>query len=299
MAENDTGGVQVFLEHAFTMEKISSKKRVKQLVRKFDSMDSFKNYDFDQKIFDKRDLRDSQRERLRKIQSLIDTKKDVRTNFVTYVYTRFADNAADLITGLTAEKMVEEGSINPFLAKALGLTSFEDLARFFVVQTISRSLVTSFGTVLETTIRAISCGKKGEWWDVVKGVNMWSIKSGPNDMNKDQVKEFSRNAKKALEENQNAKPKILMTYGKKPMDVIIDTLKKNELDPAEYTATGKAVYKLLTGDAAYHTNLLNVFSSYKRQGKTLLVLIDEKVKDISKQFKAISRDVDSILDKTF
>ncbi len=281
------------------MENISNEERISELVNCFDSLESFKKFDLNGKIFQKRDLNDRQKERLKKIQNLIDTKKDARTNFVTYVYTRFADNAADLITGLTAEKMVEESSINPFLAKALGLHSLDDLARYFVVQTISRSLVTSFGTVLETTIRAISCGEKGEWWDIVKGDNMWSIKSGPNDMNKDQVTEFSKRAKEAKAGNKNAKPRILMTYGKKPWSVITDTLSGNGLDPAQHTATGKQVYELVTGDARYHVILLQIFSSYKRQGKTLLDLIDEKVKDISEQFKSKYPDVDRLLDSTF
>ena len=291
--------VRDFLRHAFEMENISDEKRISELVNRFDSLDSFKSFDLTKTIFQKYDLKESQRERLRKIQKLIDTKKDVRTNFVTYVYTRFADNAADLITGLTAEKMVEESSINPFLAKALGLNSFDDMARYFVVQTISRSLVTSFGTVLETMIRAISYGEKGEWWDVVSGDNMWSIKSGPNDMNKDQVTEFSKRAKKAKDTNKNAKPRILMTYGKRPWGVITNTLRGNDLDPAQYTATGKEVYKLVTGDAKYHVILLQIFSSYKRQGKTLLDLMDEKVKDLSEQFKSKYPDVDHLLDNTF
>ena len=297
LAENNTKGVQVFLKHAFEMEHISTEKRVLELVSRFDSLTSFKNFKLDGKIFDKRDLKERQRERLRKIQNLIDTKKDVRTNFVIYVYTRFADGAADLITSLTAEKMVEKGSINPFLAKALGLRSFDDLARYFVVQTIGRSLGTSFGTVLEITIRAISCGEKGEWWDVVNGDNVWSIKSGPNDMNKDQVTEFSKRAKKAI--TLNLKPRILMTYGKKPSDVITNTLNDNQLDPAQFTATGKAVYELVIGDPKYHKILLNVFSSYKREGKTLLELVDDLVKIVSLQFKDKYSNVDDLLENTF
>ncbi|WP_428325938.1 PmeII family type II restriction endonuclease [Nitrosopumilus sp.] len=299
MVQNTKDGVQEFLRHAFTMEKISTEKRISDLVSRFDSLESFKNLDVSKKIFEKRDIREAQRERLRKIQNIIDTRKDIQTNFVTYVYNRFAENAADLISGLTAEKMVEESSINPFLAKALGLDNFDDLARYFVVQTMSRSLVTSFGTVLEIIIRVISCGQKGNWWDVVEGDNLWSIKSGPNDMNKDQVTEFSKRAIKANKANKNSKPRILMTYGKKPHSVISDTLKGKNLDPAKYTATGKQVFELVTGDPNYHSTLLKIFSNYKRQGKTLLEMMDEKVEDLSKQFKQKYKNTNKLLDDTF
>ena len=100
--------------------------------------------------------------------------------------------------------MIRDSSINPFLAKSLGLNDFESLARYYVFQHVGRSVVTSFGSNMEQMIKVLFTGERGVWWDVVrktKKIHYYvSVKSGANDMDKDQAVHFASEAKKIMEE---------------------------------------------------------------------------------------------------
>ncbi|KAG2477981.1 MAG: hypothetical protein NPMRTH1_820018 [Nitrosopumilales archaeon] len=218
----------------------------------------------------------------------------------------FITRAAEIIDELSAEKMISESAINPILAQALGFSDFRSLARFYVYQRISRSLVTSFGTHMENLVKSIIDGEKGDWWDVVKKsskINYYvSVKSGPRDMNKDQTVEFSRRAKRIMEEDPKALPIIAMGYGKKAWPVITDTLKNQGLDPNKHSYVGKNLYTLLTGDKNYYKKLLNIVVNVESKvigKKTILQLMDEKVDEIAKEFKNKYKNVDELLSDTF
>jgi len=225
---------------------------------------------------------------------------------ITKPLEKFISRAAEIIDELSAEKMINESAINPILAKALGFTDFSTLARFYVYQRISRSLVTSFGTHMENLVKIIIDGEKGEWWDVVKKskkVNYHiSVKSGPRDMNKDQTVEFSRRAKKIMGQDPKALPLIAMGYGKKAWPVITDTLKKQGLDPKKHSFVGKDLYELLTGDPNYYKKLLDIVVSAESKvigKKTILQMMDDKVNEITKSFKNKYKNVDELLLDTF
>lgn len=219
---------------------------------------------------------------------------------------KFISRAAEIIDDLSAEKMITESAINPILAKALGFTDFSSLARFYVYQRISRSLVTSFGTHMENLVKIIVDGEKGEWWDVVKKtstVNYYvSVKSGPRDMNKDQTVEFSRRAKKIMDKDPKALPFIAMGYGKEAWPVITDTLKKQGLDPKKHSYVGKELYALLSGDKNFYKKLLDFVVNVESKvigKKTILQLMDGKVKEITKEFNKKYKDIDELLLDTF
>lgn len=219
---------------------------------------------------------------------------------------KFLGRAVAIIERLSAETMIEESAINPFLAKALGFNDFDTLARFYVYQRVGRSLVTSFGMSLEDVVKAIVKGDKGVWWDIVKQTKdkhyYISVKSGPRDMNKDQTMEFSRNAKKIMKENPKAFPIIAMAYGKEVWPVIVDTLRNEKLDPKKHALAGKRLYEELTGDKDYHKKLLDMVTQIELKetgGKTILELLESKVKEIANGFKKKYATVDELLDDTF
>jgi len=230
----------------------------------------------------------------------------VKEEEIQNLLSEFISNAANLINDLSAERMIEESAINPILAKALGFKDFDSLARFYVIQRIGRSLVTSFGMKMENLIKLVVDGEKGEWWDVVKksnNVNFYvSVKSGPRDMNKDQTTEFSRRAKEIMKKDPKAHPLIGMGYGKKVWPVITATLKKQELDPEHHAYVGKNLYALLSGKKDFHKKLLDFVVNVESdviKGKTILELIDDKVNDIAGQFKKKYKTVDDLLLDTF
>lgn len=219
---------------------------------------------------------------------------------------KFISRAAEIIDDLSAEKMITESAINPILAKALGFTDFSSLARFYVYQRISRSLVTSFGTHMENLVKIIIDGEKGEWWDVVKKtptVNYYiSVKSGPRDMNKDQTVEFSRRAKKIMEKDSKALPFIAMGYGKEAWPVITGTLESQGLDPKKHSYVGKELYALLSGDKNFYKKILDFVVNVESKvigKKTILQLMDDKVNEITKGFNKKYKDINELLLDTF
>lgn len=218
----------------------------------------------------------------------------------------FINNASIIIGKLSSEKMIEESAINPILAKALGFKDFDSLARFYVYQRIGRSLVTSFGMKMENLVKLVIDGEKGVWWDVVKKsnkVNYYiSVKSGPRDMNKDQTVEFSRRAKEVMKKDPKAHPFIAMGYGKNAWPVITDTLRRQNLDPEKHTFVGRKLYDQLSGEKDYYLKLLDFVVNVESEiikGKSIVNLIDDKVEQISKEFKKKYNSVDELLLDTF
>jgi len=93
-----------------------------------------------------------------------------------------------------------------------------------------------------------------------------------------------------------------MGYGKKVWPVITDTLKKQGLDPDRHSYVGKKLYDLLSGEKDYYKKLLDFVVNVESeviQGKTILELIDDKVKEISIDFKKKYKFVDELLLDTF
>lgn len=216
---------------------------------------------------------------------------------------KFVNNGMDNIKELTAETMVKEASINPFLVKALGITDFDSLARFYVYQRIGRSLVTGFGMiVMEHFVRTLGGGKKGQWWDIKipreDKILHISVKSGPRDMDKDQVVHFAREARTLIKENSSAVPLIAMCYGREPLGVIAGTLRNEGFDPDETTLTGKELYKTLTGQPDYHIKLMELTGRVALktlQEKKFIDIIESKVKEIAEDFKRKYKTVDDLL----
>lgn len=229
-----------------------------------------------------------------------------REDEIRKLFEEFITRARDIIDELSAERMIAESAINPFLAKSLGFRDFESLTRYYVYQRISRSLVTSFGKNMEKMVKIVMDGDKINWWDVVKETNQAnyyiSVKSGPRDMNKDQTVVFSQEAKKVMKNDPKAHPFIAMGYGKKAWSVITNTLDKEGLAPERHAYVGKELYALLSGEEKYYLRLLDFAASpdpEMTKDKTIVELIEEKVKEINNDFSNKYDSVDELLLDTF
>jgi hypothetical protein len=219
---------------------------------------------------------------------------------------KFVRNGIKNIKELSAEELVQDAAINPFLVKALGIDDFDSLAMFYVYQRVGRSLVTSYGTTIENVIRALSGGEKPVWWDVKttkQGKTYYlSVKSGPRDMDKDQVRHFASQARELANKDPSAIPVIAMGYGKVPLGPIVHTLRSEGLDPNKNTLTGKRLYETITGEADYHKKLLQMTREAAIQtmsGKKIIETIEDKVKEIALAFKKKYKSVDELLLDTF
>lgn len=219
---------------------------------------------------------------------------------------KFVRNGVKNIKELTAEELIQDAAINPFLVRALGIDDFDSLAMFYVYQRVGRSLVTSFGSTIESMIRALSGGEKPVWWDVKtakQGKTYYlSVKSGPRDMDKDQVQHFARKARELSRTEPDAIPVIAMGYGRAPMGPINHTLRQEGFDPNKNTLTGKRLYEKITSQTDYHRKLLDLTREAALQtvsGKKIIETIDDKVKEIARAFKRKYKSVDELLLDTF
>lgn len=219
---------------------------------------------------------------------------------------KFVKKGIQNICELSGKELVHDAAINPFLVKALGIDDFNSLARFYVYQRVGRSLVTSFGTVIENMVTALSGGEKASWWDVKAKLGSttyyMSVKSGPRDMDKDQVQHFAKMARELMQKEPKAVPLIAMGYGKEPLGPIVHTLKIEGLDPAKHTLTGQKLYETVTKQKDYHKRLLGLISAAVLKalgGKRIVQIIEDKANEIAEDFKKSYKTVDDLLLDTF
>ena len=202
--------------------------------------------------------------------------------------------------------MIKNGSINPFLAKSLGLNDFKSLARYYVYSHIITSLRTSFGSNMEQMIKVLYAGKRGSWWDVVrktKKINYYvSVKSGPNDVNKDMAEHFADRAQEIMEEDSRARPFLCIVYGKTISGIPAKAMKDKGIDPEKYVIVGKKAYEIITGDPDFLDKVFKVLKNVKSSAgakKTILESIDYKVKEIAAEFKKSYKNIDELYYDTF
>lgn len=207
---------------------------------------------------------------------------------------------------LSAKKMISESAINPFLVRAIGINNFDDLAKFYVYQRVGRSIVTSFGSAIEHIVRDLVDGTEGTWWDVVATIDekphYISVKSGPRDMDKDQVTYFSNRAKEAMAKEATAVAFIAMGYGKSPWPIVPKTLVDNGLDPKKHLFIGKDLYGYISGEKDYHVKLLEIIRGAADQalnGSKIVDIIEDKITEISEDFKNHYASLDDLLLDTF
>ena len=238
---------------------------------------------------------------------------------------RFADRVRELIRGITLDKLLEEGGLNPYMVAALGVDDIRDLVRFFVYKRAERSLGTSFGNVIEAFLRDLLGGKSGKdadpacrgrgrrgsqgapwvcWWDIVvegeferggkryRGVVI-SVKSGPADINKDIIETFLRHAAEA--EANGYRPYLVLTYGKRAFNVAESTLRGAGVDPREILLVGRDVFREFFGDPGYYDRVIDLMRSAARK-VDISRLIEERVDELTAELKErFGGDISEIL----
>lgn len=158
-------------------------------------------------------------------------------NYIRTMARDFARRQVENIRALALERL----NINPLLVRSLNLRTPLELLEFNVNAAVSRSIVTSMGyfvqRLLETTSDEVENVRAG--WDLVKrgkdGTNHWiQVKSGPNDMDKDQILYWLEKIKEV--ERAGDRGYIGITYGRRD---------------------SPAVSLSLSGDSNFHSRLFD------------------------------------------
>jgi len=223
----------------------------------------------------------------------------------------FVSKAKELIEGISADDLIERGGVNPYMAKALGMKTIDEVVEFFVGRRVERSLGTSFGNVLDDVIRTLLGGLRGKeaagryggwikWWDVVLPDRkvVISIKSGPADMDKDQVLYFIQRAKEA--EAKGFRPFLVFAYGKRAFPVIENYLREGGYDPEKYLRIGKSVFEEFLADPTYYKVALRLFSIAGEEAGDIFELVEERTRILAEELKKrYNNDVNRMIEDMF
>jgi len=226
---------------------------------------------------------------------------------------KFVERAKDLIKEISVDSLLEEGGINPYLVAALGVHTIEGVVELFVYRRVERSLGTSFGKLFENFLREVLGGVEGKkldpkcrdrsqkekpwicWWDIVlpdKKIVM-AVKSGPADMDADQVRFFAQQAR--IAEQQGYRPYLLFTYGKQAFNVIENTLKRVGLDMTKYLRVGRQIFAEFLGNSDYYNHIIELLKSAS-VGIDIFSLMERKIKELTEDLKKkYGDDIDSLL----
>jgi len=198
----------------------------------------------------------------------LDNGISVSENFLGAISRAFTKRQMEMIGSLNLAKL----SPNPLLVKALNIHTPEELIKVNVYMVVTRSIVTSMGFFVEQLLLASSDSvrkaPKGSGWDLIKtkgsGMHWVQVKSGPNDMDKDQIVFWAE--KIAAKVAEGDKAYIGITYGKRTNETVTIGLMKQLLPEWEMkTLIGVELWDFISDDPIYHTRLFDTLRKSAQQ----------------------------------
>jgi len=225
--------------------------------------------------------------------NLIETKSQIpkglsiQSTWVFYLGREFLKTQIQMVSNLN----FHDFDINPLLAKALNLDTPRKVVAFNVYQTITRSIVTSWGYTVQRLAKSVgSCvdndykGSTGTNFDVVKKLSECDyyiqIKSGPNDMNVGMVTSLNREIAE-LERNKPGSKAILgMTYGTRSR--ISGQILGNLSGGPDKMKIGRELWDFLSEKEGFHKDLFNLLDDASKGllNNSFIELIEAKINEL-------------------
>lgn len=227
--------------------------------------------------------------------------------WVFYLGRQFLKAQVSMVLSLT----FQDFDINPLLAKALNLDSPRKIIAFNVYQTITRSVVTSWGDTVELIAKFVGCrdndyiieGKTGTNFDLVKGIGgvdyYIQIKSGPNTMNVGMVTSLNEAIQKLEAGKKNSKGILGMTYGTR--NRISNQILANLKDADNRMKVGRELWDFISEKTDFHKDLFRLLdnSSKGLLDKSFIELIESKITELEEYWKTNFEglSLDKVLEK--
>jgi len=219
----------------------------------------------------------------------IRTDRDTTQNYISVVTDRFINRQIENIKKISLVKL----NPNPFIAKSLNLKTPTELVEFNVYALAIRSIVTSMGFFVEDLLLSTSDSveKIKSGWDILKTdqnhmKHYIQVKSGPNDMDKDQIVSWISMIRDV--ESQGDRGYIGTTYGKRDNETVTFTLLQQLMDNLEQrTLIGRELWEFLSGDKEFLDRLLDTLrdaAKWIMGTKSVLDEIEEAVDRLTKEF---------------
>lgn len=295
--------VRRFLSTVLQKEARLSAGKADMIAAQFSSLESFKHADFGRHQFKSQGgkiikLNKQILERIEDVKTLVIPKAGLPENWIRFTTHHITNKIMTNLSNLTLEYI----NMNPFLIRMLHLRTPEELLRFNVYQTVSRSIVTSMGTGLEYMI-ADSGGKrvKGKWYDVVKKKGKdtyWiQVKSGPNNIDKDQVEAFNKKFIDTEKMSGNNHPKLGIVYGKRNLKTVsLGLVKKYMQDWEDRLLVGRELWDFMSEEKNYHKKVMFWIEDAVMQdlkNKSIDDMIQTAIKRLLREFKSKYGDGDA------
>ena len=234
--------------------------------------------------------------------SLISPSVSLAENYIRALARDFTRRQISNIRSIVLDNL----NVNPLLVRSLNLKTPHEMLEFNIYAAVSRSIVTSMGYFVQNllSVTSDSVEKVKSGWDMVKhgafGTNHWiQIKSGPNDMDKDQIVYWLSKIEEV--ENRGDRGYIGMTYGKRDNNTVTLSLMRSYLPDMDIrTLVGRELWDFLSGDAAFHERL---FDSLRLSAARILGSrsVEEEIREciarVHEEFKGRFGDGESGLDR--
>jgi len=272
-----------------------SKDRAVRISGYFDDLEEFLNVTEDQlfnirtpsnrKILDKNDIDNI----INTVRAEIFNKGYTTLEIYIYIISsKYVNNWIKIVNGLKLEDL----NINPLLVTSLNLNTPNELIRFSVYASAIRSIVTSMGYLVENFLLATSkdVEEPEKTWDIIKtdqnGKKHYiQVKSGPNDMNYDQIRTWAEEIENV--EKEGNKGYIGITYGKRDNKTVTFSLLEQYLkDWENKTLIGRELWEFLSGDKIF---IDRVISTLRKVALDILKT-DSMITVIESSIERITRD---------
>jgi hypothetical protein len=163
-------------------------------------------------------------------------------------------------------------AINPFLAGTLKLDTEEDALKFFITQRLQRSIVTSFGSLLQEIAKILDSEANIEDIDLVINkdgkIHYIQLKSGPEGFTRPALRKTKGAFDKLKIKNSTCVTTIAFCYGVKSQ--LSKIWGKELYESADIVLVGKEFWDYFFGEGFYE-KLINIFKTVEinKQGESL------------------------------
>lgn len=238
-------------------------------------------------------LKPAQIEAITREASLIPKGLPLQETWVFYLGREFLRSQVAMVSQLSLDSF----DINPLLAKALNFDTPKKVIAFNVYQTVTRSVVTSWGDVVEEIAKFSGCrdndevieGKTGTNFDLIKeldGIDYYiQVKSGPNTMNVGMVTSLNEAIKHIEGKKSTARGILGMTYGTRSR--ISAQILGNLADAETRMKVGREFWDFISEKKDFHKDLFRLLelSSSDILKDSFIELIEAKVSELEASWK--------------
>jgi hypothetical protein len=184
---------------------------------------------------------------------------EIKSIWISVLIKDFVKNSITELKNTSLEKLL----INPFLVKAFGFDDHKEVVSFYFYQKITRSVVTSWGFVVEGLLLCSGAEKTD-----MPGFDMkverqnktyqLQIKSSPNTMSIEQVRQLNTHIKNIKDKINNIH--ILgMTYGTR--EQINNQIQSTLIDYPKSAMIGKELWDFIANENDYSTKLIDLIDN--------------------------------------